>query len=71
MLEAVGPGAAVQDLGTDSRCTACLTAKGPRRSINLTGMVLVWEETGAPGGNQREHGENILTPHRKVNMIHV
>ena len=25
----------------------------------------VWEETGAPGGNPRRHGENVQTPHRQ------
>jgi len=25
----------------------------------------LWEETGAPGGNPRRHGENVQTPHRQ------
>ena len=28
-------------------------------------MFGLWEETGAPGGNPRRHGENVQNPHRE------
>lgn len=41
----------------------------PALFINLTCMLLMVGETGAPKANPQRHGENILTQHRKVSYL--
>uniref|UniRef100_A0A8C4SVK0 Sorting nexin 19b n=1 Tax=Erpetoichthys calabaricus TaxID=27687 RepID=A0A8C4SVK0_ERPCA len=66
-LRITGTITAKEHRGIGSHVYTLYTIKGQFRIANPPNLHVfgLWEETGAPGGNPRRHGENMQTPHRE------